>query len=380
MKIRRFISIIILTIIIALGITFNSFAIDSVVKDENINNNIEDNLENNEDNTEGSNEDDNANDDTENDDFQNSDNSDKNNKDDDDIESDDNNNQENTENDDNNKSNSENNKPTKPNKPSKNDNNESNKNQDTNKPINNESEKEQTKVEENSTESETTDSDNTIAEESENADLRNLILDVEGLAPEFDKNITEYYLIVDLSIEEINIEAYPEDINSIVMIDGNTDLQEGENTISITVRAEAGNTKTYTINVTKTDDVDMVNANLKNLSVKGFNFYPSFKNNIYNYNLTINEKVSQLEITVEPEIEEATYKIIGNENLVEGDNLIKIIVTAKDGTAKREYKLNVYISSKSVELQEVNKIPAVVILSILGVAIIGTAIAISKKH
>jgi hypothetical protein len=215
---------------------------------------------------------------------------------------------------------------------------------------------------------------------SENANLRTLILDVEGLSPEFDKDITDYYLIVDLTVEKINIEAYPEDINSIVMIEGNENLQQGENAISIIVKADAGNTKTYTINVTKTDDIDMVNANLKTLSVKGFNFYPAFKSNIYNYNLTINEKISQLEITVEPEIEGATYEIVGNENLVEGDNLIKVIVTAQDGMAKREYKLNVFMSSKSVEIQETNKTTAIVLLAVLGVCIIGTAIAISKRR
>jgi len=215
---------------------------------------------------------------------------------------------------------------------------------------------------------------------SDNANLGNLILDIDGLEPEFNKDITEYYLIVDLSVESVNIEAYPEDENSIVMIEGNSDLQEGENIISITVKAESGKTKTYTIYVTKTDDVDMVNANLKNLSVKGFSFYPSFKNNIYNYNLTINEKLSSLEILVEPEIEDATYEIIGNENLIEGDNLIKIIVTAKDGIAKREYKLNVFVSFKNVEIQKTNKMPAIILLSVLGIAIIGTAVAISKKH
>ena len=72
-------------------------------------------------------------------------------------------------------------------------------------------------------------------------------------------------------------------------------------------------------------------------------------------------------------------KQFGNENLVEGDNLIKIIVTAKDGVAKRVYKLNVYISSKNVEIQETNKTPAIVLLSVLGIAIIGTSIAIVKK-
>ncbi len=236
-------------------------------------------------------------------------------------------------------------------------------------------------VEEPPLKTETPTYNNTTIEKelSNNTNLRELILDIEGLAPEFDKDITDYYLVVDLIVETINIEAYPEDDNSIVYIDGNADLQEGENTITITVKAESGDTKIYTINVTKTDDVDKVNANLKSLLVKGFNFYPSFKNNIYNYNLTISEKISQLEIIVEPEIEDATYEIIGNKNLIEGDNLIKIIVTSRDGTAKREYKLNVFISSKNVTLQDMENTPAIVLLSILGVAIIGTTIAIAKK-
>ena len=39
-----------------------------------------------------------------------------------------------------------------------------------------------------------------------------------------------------------------------------------------------------------------------------------------------------------------------NLDLSDIDNLIKIIVTAKDGTAKREYKLNAFISSKDFVL------------------------------
>lgn len=351
MKIRKFISIIVLTIIIALGLTFSSFATDT--EDSIVNSpdsSVDDNLNNNEDNNQGT--DTNIGNDSNGEDTNTGTDNDTN-----------------IGNDDTSNENPENDEPSDSYEEA---------------PNQNENEYESPVVDtpvqsEKPTENKPT--YNTVTEtESDNADLRSLMLDIEGLSPEFDKDITDYYLIVDLTVESVNIEAYPEDENSIVMIEGNTDLQEGENIINITVRAEAGNTKTYTINVTKTDDVEMVNANLKNLSVKGFNFYPNFKSNIYNYNLTINEKISQLEIIAETEIEEATYEIIGNENLVEGDNLIKIIVTAKDGTAKREYKLNVYISSKNVQIQEMDKTPAIVLLSVLGIAIIGIAIAISKRH
>ena len=358
MKIRKIILIIALCVLITIGLTFNSFA--SEITDDTVTSpdvSVENDSTNNDDSNQGTNEDTNTDNTEQQEPSTGMDNS-------------------NTENDNVGNENTENNDSEN----SDASNNSSSGNYEENPGQNN---SEYTPpVENNATENnwQTNNKAPVVETKSENANLRTLILNVEGLSPEFDKDITDYYLIVDLSVENINIEAYPEDRNSIVMIEGNENLEQGENTITITVKADAGNTKTYTINVTKTDDIDMVNANLKSLSVKGFNFYPTFKSNIYNYNLTINEQLSQLEIIVEPEIEGATYEIVGNENLVEGDNLIKIIVTAQDEMAKREYKLNVFMSSKSVEIQETNKTTAIVLLAVLGVCIIGTAIAISKRR
>lgn len=170
---------------------------------------------------------------------------------------------------------------------------------------------------------------------SNNSYLDSLEVNIEGLSPEFNKYTTQYYLIVDLEVEDIEVKAIAEDNKAKVSITGNRYLEEGENIIYIVVTAEAGNTTTYVINVTKVDDLERANANLKNLSIKGFNLYPSFKSNIYGYNLTINELVRQLEILAEPENESATIEITGNENLIEGDNIIKIIVTAEDRSNKK---------------------------------------------
>ena len=152
------------------------------------------------------------------------------------------------------------------------------------------------------------------------ARLKSLSINLEGMSPEFDKDILDYYLIVDLSIDEIEVTAVTEEETSTVSINGNTSLKEGENLITIKVTANDGNTRTYLIHVTKTDDVEITNANLKSLSIKGFSFYPGFKSNIYSYNLIINEKISKLEFYVETENEQATYEIVGNENLEEGEN------------------------------------------------------------
>lgn len=333
MKIRK-ISLIILSIAIIVSMSIKSLAIDdNDISNDNTDNNLENNVDNNTDNDNNNND-----------------------------------NQNNIDQEENKPNDEPDNKPEEPSNSGNNSNPSGEKNTEVKPPKNNN---------QNSNSNYNEEDDET---KSDNTNLKSLKVDVEGLSPEFDKNITEYYLIVDLTIEEVNVEAVPEDEKSKITITGNSDLQEGENTVKILVKAENGNTKTYTINITKTNDLEKVNATLKSLSVKGFNFYPSFKTNIYNYNLTVNEKLTQLEILAETEIEEATYEIIGNENLKEGDNLIKVIVTAKDGETKREYKINVYLSNKNVEAQKTNTTIAIVMLSVLSIAIVATVVLIIKKR
>ena len=173
---------------------------------------------------------------------------------------------------------------------------------------------------------------------SENADLR--VLKIENMEPEFSKDVTEYYLTVDLEIDKIDIEAYSDSEKASVDIQGNNDLQEGEN----------------------------------------FSIYPDFKRNIYNYNLTINKDIKKLNITAKPENEKSKIEIMGNENLKEGDNFIKVIVTAEDGKTIKTYKINAYISLKNVQIKQEDKTPAIIILGILSVCIIVVAIFIVKQN
>lgn len=167
-------------------------------------------------------------------------------------------------------------------------------------------------------------------EKSENAFLESIYLDVMNLTPEFNKNITEYIISVDSSVNDINVVAVPEDTTAKVTVEGNRDLVEGENVIEITVTAEAGNTLTYTINVIKVKSIDQLNTNLKTLTVINYEIYPTFKPNIYNYNVIINSIIDEIEIKAETENENAIVHISGNKNLKEGDNLVKIIVIAED--------------------------------------------------
>lgn len=225
----------------------------------------------------------------------------------------------------------------------------------------------------------TTTNENNQKPKSKNANLKLLQIDIEGLSPEFNKDVTEYYLVVGLEIEDIKVIARAEDINSDVVVSGNTDLEEGKNKIIITVTAEAGNTKIYVLNVTKTDNEQLINANLKSLMIDGFELYPTFKPNIYNYNVNINKVISFLDVKAEAENEKATIAVEGNNNLTEGDNIIKITVTAEDEETTRTYKINTYISSTNIKVQEENKTPAYVAIVVLIIVILGLSIALIKK-
>lgn len=225
----------------------------------------------------------------------------------------------------------------------------------------------------------TTTNQNNQTPKSQNADLKSLEVDAEGLSPEFNRNVTEYYLVVGLEIKNIKVNAKADDNNADIEVSGNTDLDEGENKIRITVKAEAGNTKTYIINVTRTDNEELVNANLKSLSINGFELYPTFKPNIYNYNVNINEIMMSLDIKAEAENEKAKIEIEGNSNLQEGNNVIKINVTAEDGETVRTYKINTYISTSNVTVQEEDKMPAYIAIAVLTVIIIILSIILIKK-
>lgn len=72
------------------------------------------------------------------------------------------------------------------------------------------------------------------------------------LSPAFDSMVNDYTLTVGLDIEKLDIITTTEDPNATVVIKGNENLIEGENTITITVTSSDGESKqVYTLIVTK---------------------------------------------------------------------------------------------------------------------------------
>lgn len=74
------------------------------------------------------------------------------------------------------------------------------------------------------------------------------------ISPDFDPSITTYRASVDYNVTSVRVTATPNHSKaSVVSVTGNENLQVGENTISVVVKAESGATATYKIIVTRAE-------------------------------------------------------------------------------------------------------------------------------
>lgn len=100
-----------------------------------------------------------------------------------------------------------------------------------------------------------------------------------------------------------------------------------------------------TVNIQTLDS----NTNLENLAVENMLLYPSFDTNVTSYNFEVPNDVTDLNILAVPENENAKVEIKGGNNLKEGDNLIKVTVTAENGYSQKVYNLNAYRRNQEEE-------------------------------
>lgn len=187
---------------------------------------------------------------------------------------------------------------------------------------------------------------------SDNTNLSVLRLNHEGISPDFNKDIREYYFIANTSIDNLEVTAIPENSKSTVTVTGNYNLILGENTIDIKVESE-DKTKTsiYKIYVTRTDNIDAANANLETLAIREGTLTPEFSNNMTQYQVEIPNGIENINILAIPQIENATVKILGNDKINVGDNKIQVIVTAENGTTIKKYYINVHRRSETEETE-----------------------------
>lgn len=225
---------------------------------------------------------------------------------------------------------------------------------------------------------------------SSNANLSNL-----GIKPNdfsgFKASVTSYNVTVPESVEEISIYATAQDSKATVSGTGNKKLETGKNTVTVTVTAEDGTKKTYTINITrgKTEEseevsTDVQSRGLSELKIANLTLSPEFETNVYEYTVKYIGEDTKLDITTVATDEDYIVEVTGNEDLKEGENIITILVSDEDGNNVAIYQVIVNkslvdeeaLQREQAEKERKNKIiigsivAAVVVLAIIIVLIV----------
>lgn len=90
-----------------------------------------------------------------------------------------------------------------------------------------------------------------VPEASDDCTLKGLSVGGATLSPPFNANTTEYTANVDFAVESVAVTASKNHSGASVYVSGNDALAVGENTVTVTVTAENGAKKTYTIKITR---------------------------------------------------------------------------------------------------------------------------------
>lgn len=218
---------------------------------------------------------------------------------------------------------------------------------------------------------------------SSNNYLKSLSTNIGTLTPEFYRETFDY-TIDNIIEDEIEISAEAEDEKASVDGTGSIALNEGENKLTIDVRAENEQVRTYTIIVNKKETLKESDLRLKSLEIQTINEKNEFNNiNLgfdkekFDYNLNVEDDITDLSILPTVEKEGIIVEIKGDKNLTEGDNKVDITLTnQEDKDIKTTYTIKVNRKAKPiVEVSaNTNKLSNKTIYIIMGIIILAAVI------
>ncbi len=160
------------------------------------------------------------------------------------------------------------------------------------------------------------------------------------ISPAFSAGTTNYTASVPFEISKLNVSATAADGKAKVSVNSPNLTPNGTTKVTVTVTAENGAKKTYTISVKRAQDPNYVpsgNNKLSGISVEGFLLSPIFNTDTANYVVWLPYETTSIKIGGSPADGKASVEVVGGENLAAGqDNTVKVICTAENGE-KKEY-------------------------------------------
>lgn len=223
------------------------------------------------------------------------------------------------------------------------------------------------KIIEPTTTKKTTTTTATTKAKSDNNYLESITVNGEKIES-FDKTKTKYFVEVENKVKKATVKATSEDDNATVTIDGPKVLEVGDNEYTISVKSESNTTKFYKVIVTRKDEEESSNTDIKSIKIRGYHL--NFDKNSKTFYLNIKKEDTEIDITVNTKDKKANYDIEGNENLEDG-SVVKIIVTAQNGDTDT-YRI-------IIQKESTNIIPYIIGIVILIIIIVIIVVVMKNK-
>lgn len=173
---------------------------------------------------------------------------------------------------------------------------------------------------------------------SSNNDLASLTVSNARISPSFSAGRTSYTANVPFEVSRLEISATAADSKATVRISNPNLTPNGRTNVRVTVTAENGEEKTYTIAVTRAQDPNSTlsgNNKLSDLVVDGFDLSPAFDPDITEYEVLLPYETESISVIASAQESSASVKVIGGDELIAGeDNEVRILCTAEDGTER----------------------------------------------
>ena len=168
--------------------------------------------------------------------------------------------------------------------------------------------------------------------------LASLTVSNATISPAFSEGTTQYTASVPFDVSKLNVSAKAKDAKAKVSVNSPTLTPNGTTKVTVTVTAENGSKKTYTIVVTRASDPNYVasgNNSLSGISVEGFLLSPQFSADKTNYIVWAPYETENVTVSGSAQDSKASVAVEGGSNLVAGqDNEVKVICTAENGDKK----------------------------------------------
>ena len=172
--------------------------------------------------------------------------------------------------------------------------------------------------------------------------LTNLTVSNATISPAFSAGTTSYTASVPFEVSKLEVSATAKDSKATVKVNSPKLAVNGTTKVTVTVTAESGAKKTYTISVKRAQDPNYQesgNNNLSNITVEGFLLSPKFDTNTDKYVVWLPYETENVTVKGTAADKNASVEVVGGDNLAAGqDNEVKVICTAENGD-KKEYTI-----------------------------------------